>query len=383
VYSPELADIQSRYVASRAELDARTRDLRRTERLVEIGSASKQELERIHSEQTAAGTMAESLRSQMMLLGVTLPQIEKLGSSQQITATVSIPSPMDGVITERTANVGLNVDAATKLFTVVDLASVWLVGNVYERDFGRVREGSVVKVATSAYPDLQLEGKVSYIDPSVNPETRTAQLRVEVPNRGHQLRFGMYVEMIVDELSAERVLVPRAAIQMIGERAVVYLSDPAVAGRFIEREVQLGAATDNQVEIVSGVQAGDPIVVTGSFALRAERERRGLGTPSPARAREGAHQPAQSGAAQNVRITVSEKGFEPARVPLRAGAPMRLTFVRTTDATCATEIAIPALKIKRELPLNQPVAIDFTPEKPGEIAFACGMDMFTGTLVVQ
>jgi plastocyanin domain-containing protein len=113
------------------------------------------------------------------------------------------------------------------------------------------------------------------------------------------------------------------------------------------------------------VQSDDRIVTQGSFALRAERERLGL-RDTPA-----------------TRVVVSEKGFEPSRLTLRAGVPARLTFVRTTDATCATEVVIPSLNIKRSLPLNQPVDIEFTPQKAGDVAFACGMGMFTGTLVVQ
>lgn len=372
VYSPELAETQSRYLASRAELDAHERELRRTEKLVELGSASRQELERIHAEHTAAVTMVQSLRSQLTLLGLAPAQLEKLASSSNLTATVAIPAPIDGVVTEREANVGLNVDTATKMFTVVDLSSVWLVGNVYERDVGRVRVGSPVTITTPAYPAMMLEGKVSYIDPQLNPDTRTAQVRVEVPNQGLQLRLGMYAEMQVGDASADGVMVPRSAVQVVGDRSVVYLSDPASEARFIEREVRVGAATGDQVEIISGVQAGDSVVVKGSFALRAERERLGLRPPSLSGAPAGA-----------ARITVSEKGFEPARVTLRAGAPARLTFVRTTDATCATEIVVPSLKITRPLPLNQPVDIDFTPDKPGDIAFACGMGMFSGTLVVH
>jgi plastocyanin domain-containing protein len=109
--------------------------------------------------------------------------------------------------------------------------------------------------------------------------------------------------------------------------------------------------------------------VKGSFALRAERERLGFGPTAQAT-------PA-------VRIVVSEKGFEPARVTLHAGVPARVTFLRTTDATCATEVSVPSLKIKRALPLNQPVDIEFTPDRTGEIAFACGMGMLSGTLAVD
>ena len=80
---------------------------------------------------------------------------------------------------------------------------------------------------------------------------------------------------------------------------------------------------------------------------------------------------------------MNEQGYEPAKVTLRAGTLARITFVRTTDKTCGTEVVFPSLKIKRALPLNEPVVIEFTPAKSGDIAFACGMNMLHGTVVVQ
>lgn len=373
VHSPELAETQSRYVSARAELDAHERELRRAEKLVELGSASRQELEKIHAEHTAAVTMVQSLRSRLTLLGASPAQLDKLTSTSNVSASVTIPAPIDGVITARDANVGQNVDTSAKLFTVVDLSTVWLIGSLYERDLGRVRIGSPVTISTAAYPTMMLTGTVSYLDAQLNADTRTAQVRAEVPNQGSLLRLGMYVDMQVgDTTSAEGVIIPRAAVQIIGDRSVVYLADSITPERFIEREVRLGLATGDQVEVGSGLKSGDSIVVKGSFALRAERERLGLRPPSPVRTAD----------IETSRITVSEKGFEPARITLRAGASVRLTFVRTTDATCATEIVIPSLNVKRALPLNQPVDIEFKPEKPGDIAFACGMGMFSGTLVV-
>jgi plastocyanin domain-containing protein len=88
-------------------------------------------------------------------------------------------------------------------------------------------------------------------------------------------------------------------------------------------------------------------------------------------------------ATQTAKVIVSEQGYEPAKVTLRAGTPARITFVRTTDKTCGTEVVFPSLKITRALPLNQPVVIEFTPARAGDISFACGMDMLHGTVVVQ
>jgi len=88
-------------------------------------------------------------------------------------------------------------------------------------------------------------------------------------------------------------------------------------------------------------------------------------------------------AVQAAKIAVTEKGFEPDKVSLRASVPARLTFVRTTDQTCGTEVVFPAFNIKRALPLNQPVVIEFTPSKTGDVAFACGMGMLKGMVAVQ
>jgi len=291
------------------------------------------------------------------------------------------------VVTERTANIGLNVDPSTRLFTVIDLASVWVVGEVYERDFSRVRVGSAAVVTTPAYPDLTLRGRVSYIDPQVNPATRTARLRVELPNPRGDLRLGMYADVaITAESASSTALVPRTAIQNVGSRAVVYLANPKEPGRFTEREVSLGAGAGDRVEVTGGVQPGDLVVTDGGFSLRAERERLGLRSGSSAASTPSAPAPgaAQSeDAVQSARVAVTEQGFEPARVPLRAGVPARLIVKRTTDNTCGTEVVVPSLGVKRALPLNTPVTIEFTPAKAGDVAFACGMNMLKGVIVVQ
>ena len=86
---------------------------------------------------------------------------------------------------------------------------------------------------------------------------------------------------------------------------------------------------------------------------------------------------------QTAKVLVDEQGFEPATVTLRAGTPVRITFVRTTDKACGTEVIFPSLNIKRALPLNEPVEIEFVPAEAGDIAFACGMNMLHGTVVVR
>ena len=392
VYSPELAEAQTEYLSFVAELDAAHQQLRRTERLVEIGAASRQELEKVRAEHTSHASHVEGARSRLVLLGMAPASIKQLSSAGEITATTRVPAPLDGIVTERMANLGLNVDPSTKLFTVVDLSTIWVVGDLYEKDFGRVRIGSPATITTTAYPEQALDGRVSYIDPQVTPETRTARVRVEVENPRAELRLGMYADVQIRANGAARVpVISRNAVQNVSDRHVVYLVNPKERGRFVEHEIRLGESSGEQVEVIAGLQPGDVVVAEGSFYLRAERERLGLrqtagATPPVAPSGTGVastRPPSGTAGVQTALVTLSDKGYDPAKLSLRANVPARITFVRTSDKTCGMEVVFPTLDVKRALPLNEPVTIEFTPQKSGEIAFVCGMNMLRGTVVVQ
>ena len=389
VFSPGVAEAETRFVSARAELEAHERELQRTEKLVEIGSASRQELERLHAEHTAKSTEVESARSRLQLLGLSAAAIAGLGPGKDVGAVATVPAPIAGVVTERTVNTGVNVETSTKLFTVVDLSTVWVVAHAYEKDFAHVHVGVPATVTMKAFPDAALKGRVSYIDPQVNAETRTAKVRVEVPNPRQELRLGMFADVTIDAGGGGNVpFIPRTAVQNVGNRTVVYVADMKQPGRFVEREIRLGDRAGNDVAVVSGVQPGDTIVTDGSFAIRAERDRLGLresGPSAPTTANPSSPStPAAVGAGvPEAKVLVTEKGYEPAKLTVRAGQPARITFVRTTDKTCGTEVVFPSLNIRRSLPLNEPVAIEFTPRDSGEIGFVCGMNMLRGTVVVQ
>jgi membrane fusion protein, heavy metal efflux system len=387
IFSPELSEAETRYVSARAELDAHERELQRTERLVEIGAASRQELERLHAEHTSKLTSVESARSRLELLGLSESVIVGLAPGKDVGAVIAVPAPITGVVTERMANPGVNVDSTSKMFTVVDLSTMWVVADVYEKDFSRMHVGSTARVTTKAYPDVVLPGRVSYIDPQMDPTTRTAKVRIEVANPREQLRLGMFADVSIEgaqHISIARI--PRTAVQNVDNRTVVYLADPRQAGRFIEREVHLGDSTGSDVEVVSGLEQGDTVVSDGSFFVRAERERLGL---RPARvSQSGGIAPAQmperaEANVQEAKVLVTEKGYEPDQITLRAGKAARITFVRTTDKTCGTEVVFPSLNIRQALPLNQPVVIEVPPRAAGDLTFVCGMNMLRGNVVVR
>ena len=273
IYSPELADAQSAFISARAELTAHTQRLTRTQRLAAIGAATREELELHEAERAKIAATVENARARLVLLGIPEERAQRLAGPQDVVTTIAVRAPIAGVVTQRAANVGLNVVPSMPLFTVVDLSTVWVMADLFERDFGKVRVGSAVTITSAAYPDTTLRGRVGYIDPQVQQETRTAKLRVEVPNPGARLRFGMYVDVHVGEGTAQQgVFVPKTAVQMIGSDAVVYVAT-GQAGRFTERKVAIGDATGDQVLVRSGLQPGDPVVTDGVYFLRAERER--------------------------------------------------------------------------------------------------------------
>lgn len=271
LFSADLADAQTKYLSMVAMVEADHKKLERTQKLVEIGAASRQELEEVTAIHTGHATELEAARQRLILLGLSGEHVATLVSPSQIVSEIVVPAPIDGVVTGRTANLGQVVGTGQELFVVTDLSEVWAVGDLYEQDFAAVGVGSEAVVSAPAYPGLALRGRVAYVDPRVDAATRTAKVRVEVPNRDGRLRLGMYVTLAFTTQHAGRtVVVPRAAVQTLGDRHVVYLPAKDDEGRFIQRSVKLGPSTADGYVVLSGLQPGEVVVTEGSFFLRAE-----------------------------------------------------------------------------------------------------------------
>jgi cobalt-zinc-cadmium efflux system membrane fusion protein len=272
IYSPELADAQTTFISAKANRDAHGLKLTRTQRLYAIGAASREELEQMTAQASEMDRALETARARLVLLGIPEDRAQRLATPADVVTTFEVKAPLPGIITKRNANIGLNIDPSTPLFTVTDLSTVWVVADLYERDFASVGIGSPVTVTAMAYPGLELRGRIDYIDPQVQAETRTAKLRAEVPNAGNRLRFGMFVDVSMGARSTRPVvMVPKEAIQTVGTQTVVYVSTGP--GRFVQRDVTLGDMIGNEIAISSGLEAGDAVVAEGAFFLRAEYER--------------------------------------------------------------------------------------------------------------
>jgi RND family efflux transporter MFP subunit len=275
IFSRELAEAQTALVSNEAELEAEHKRLLRTQELVRIGAASREELERVEATHNVHVAHVEEARQKLLLLGLDEEQIAKVRAKQPVGSNISVPAPSEGMVIERKVNPGQVVNAAQELFTVTDLRSVWVEGNLLENDFGAVRVGSAATITTAAYAERRYRGAVTYIDPRVDPETRTARVRVEVENPGMLLRLGMYVDMVFRSAPAGSVVVvPKEAVHSIGESVVVYLPG-AEEGSFVQRVIRIGEVSAEGVEVAEGLKAGETVVTEGSVLLRAEAVRQG------------------------------------------------------------------------------------------------------------
>lgn len=273
IFSSDLAEAQMKYLSTRAMLEADHLKLVRTEKLVRIGAASGQELEEITATHAAHGTEVEAARQRLLLLGASANQVDALTDASHVVSEVTVAAPANGVIIARTVNPGQVVSSGQDLFVVTDLGTVWVIGDLYEKDFPAVRVGSNAAILVPA-TDRTLRGRVAYIDPRVDPTTRTAKVRVEVSNADRKLRLGMFVMMSFESGSNQRVIVvPQAAVQAIGARWVVYTPVEGEEAKFTERPVKLGPSRGNVVQVLEGLKPGEKVVTAGSFFLRSEAAR--------------------------------------------------------------------------------------------------------------
>ena len=154
-------------------------------------------------------------------------RIDDLRTPDKVAPLITIESPSTGTVISRSVNMGEVVMEGKELFRIADLSSVWVMGQVYENDFALVRVGTQASITTPAFPGKTFTGRISYIDPRVDPATRTAQVRIEVANPSEALRLGMFVDVRLGDApqqSGQGVVVPRSAIQSLGAKQVVYIA---------------------------------------------------------------------------------------------------------------------------------------------------------------
>jgi cobalt-zinc-cadmium efflux system membrane fusion protein len=270
LHSTSLSDTQMQLIKAESQQGLATAGVKRAEQLVEADVIGRAELERRRAEQLQAATEAAAYRTQLSGLGMTDGQIRQLETNRRLSADYPIVSPRSGVVLKREVTVGQVVQPADPAFTIADLSSVWIVANVPEEEAGVLKQGMEVSVRIPALPQEELKGKLSYVSPIVDPNTRTVAVRMDVANSSGLLKPDQLASMTFTGKSQQQLTIPNTAIVREDDRDHVFIR--IGEGRFILREVSLGAEENDRRTVLSGVTAGDSIVLDGAFHLNNQRK---------------------------------------------------------------------------------------------------------------
>jgi len=241
--------------------------------------AAKRQLDRLAGAsplaRSAAEASFEAAQSRLRLLGVPAASVARMTDARNPTRSVTITSPFAGTVVERLASAGAYVETGAPLYRLADLDRLWVQLDAYESDLAQLTVGQTVALEVDALPGETLDGRITFIDPVVDPERRTARVRVAISNDERRLRPGMFVEATVrsDADAAQPLVVPASAPLFTGRRSLVYLSRGD--GEYEAREIRLGARLGDVYPVVAGLTQGDEVVTHGAFAIDADLQIRG------------------------------------------------------------------------------------------------------------
>ena len=239
-YSPELANIEAEYPFARS---------------MKALSISKQAIN---------GTI-EKLRN----LAVPQEEIERLEREHTANDHITFRAPADGIVMDKKAIEGMKFSSGQTLYRLVDLSDVWVIADVYAQDLARVAVGQPVKVTINAYPNETFKGVVGFIYPDIDKDTRTAKVRIDLPNPDGSLRLNMYVNVIISGTPKNDALaVPVSAILDSGTKQVVLID--MGHGRFRPQSVKIGTRNDDYAEVLEGLHEGDRVVTSANFLIDSE-----------------------------------------------------------------------------------------------------------------
>lgn len=205
-------------------------------------------------------------RRHLQILGLSDAAINGLSNKTNVGPSVfPLNSPISGTVVERNGTIGATVGSDANVFKIIDLSRVWIDANVFEKDLARVRVGQLVNVKVPSFPDSTFTGRVILISSTVDPDTRTVQVRTEVPNPDGRLKPDMFANVeIVTAGRAAAISVPLSAVLDDGGKSVVFVVD---GNNYTKKEVTLGLKSDDRVEVVQGLNAGDKVVTKGNYLL--------------------------------------------------------------------------------------------------------------------
>jgi Cu(I)/Ag(I) efflux system membrane fusion protein len=247
VYSPELLSAQEEFVLA---LKTR-RSLAGAGGLPDDGDA-----------------LVAAARRKLQLWDIPDAEIDRLARTGLPTKNLTIYSPIAGVVTRKDVVEGMKLDAGAMPYEIVDLSQVWVLADVYEGELRNVKVGLPATLTLNAYPDRPFQGRVLFVDPLLDPKTRTVKVRLAFPNPTGELKPEMFGEVVLRGAAREGLRIPTDAVIDSGTGDVVFVA--VGEGRFQPREVRLGASDGQTVEVVSGVSEGEQVVTRANFLIDSE-----------------------------------------------------------------------------------------------------------------
>ncbi|SFM81587.1 efflux RND transporter periplasmic adaptor subunit [Nitrosomonas communis] len=251
LYSPELVATQEEYLIALSS--SRT-----------LGKSEFPEVA------TGARALLESSRRRLLLWDIEPWHIRDLEQTGEVLLTLPIHAPQTGTVINKTAVVGLYTKPGDELYTIADLSRIWIIGDIYEYEMPLVEIGQIATVTLSYVPDVKLQARLTFIYPTIDPQTRTGKVRFELDNPGERLKPGMYANLELKVPLGVRLVVPRNAVLESGERQIIFIHQGG--GRLEWREVKIGQRSGDWVEILDGIQQGEHVVTSANFLIDSESQ---------------------------------------------------------------------------------------------------------------
>lgn len=215
----------------------------------------------------------QAAKQRLLLWDVSESEIQQLMKTRKASKTITIFSPIDGTVINKTAYAGMKIESGDELYTLASLSSLWIQGDIYEYELPYIKIGQTANISldsTSSTSVPSLSAKLDFISPTVDPQTRTVKVRFQVDNVKDELRPGMYVNLELKIPLGKRLVVPKDAILLTGERAVIFINHGG--GKIEWRDVKLGVRSGNLVEVTEGIREGDQIITSANFLIDSESQ---------------------------------------------------------------------------------------------------------------
>lgn len=287
---------------------------------------------------TGAQALLSAARERLTQWEVPGSEIEKLESTGKVITDLTFNSPVSGYITEKNALPNMYVQPESRLYTVADLSTVWVNAQIFQTDIARIKPGDPAIVTVDAYPGKTFRGRVDFILPQVDMNTRTVRARLVFPNPGLLLKPGMFVNVLLAAPARKKLTVPASSVFHSGTRNLVFVSKGE--GNFEPGEVELGPRVGDDYIVLKGIKSGESLVTSANFLIDSEAQLQAAAgafmPPPPGAGAAAAMNAPQSAAQGNVELTTDptppHKGSNVFRVRLTGadGAPLSGAQVNVT-----------------------------------------------------